>query len=715
MSFFDKISTKFAFGFLCMVLICILIGGVAYLKLNEEVTITDHIFHNNVPVFSDIQTLRKKFSATLEKCNGFIRFGESFDIETFNSDVSTIQNLISTLGQDIRQARVADSTSDLYNDLDNFKGTFRYIVQVRSSISEKRDDAAKTLEGILETADGVFTKLRAQGDTDTLILHDLYRIVTRTLEIRNLIFSMADIEQSEDVKKILDENLKQIKTLLDGLSVRLSSNAGYFALLGDVRNMSEKVNAYGENSVKIVNDLKNLTKYDQNFKGSAKNFIDNLEFPETSNIDSIKSSVDKAKKIASDALNLYIIPGIVLALVFAFGTGLIFWNIIMKPIRDIEEKAKAVSGGDLSQKIEYKSKSELGTLATVFNEMVQNLNTMVANEKKTKEQLQKNVGDFTRVLQQAAEGDLTKRMKGAGSDEMAMLAEVYNQMMDNLQGLVRKVQELAFEVSNSIEQILGATERQAEGAETQSMQISDTSASLEELLVSIQQVSENALIAEEEAKQASQVAMRGGEIVEKTIEGMTNIRKTVQATAKKIKGLGESSQEIGEIVQVIGDIAEQTNLLALNAAIEAARAGESGKGFSVVAEEVKVLAERSSKATKEIGTLIKRTQSETNESVMAMEQGTKDVLEGTKMADEAGDALREIVKVVMRTADVIKEISMAAKQQASAAEGVVQSMENIAQVTKQSAGGSKKTASAANNLMKMAEQFKTVISTFKVE
>ena len=196
---------------------------------------------------------------------------------------------------------------------------------------------------------------------------------------------------------------------------------------------------------------------------------------------------------------------------------------------------------------------------------------------------------------------------------------------------------------------------------------------------------------------------------------MNRIKDTVQKTAKTIRGLGESSQEIGAIIQVISDIAEQTNLLALNATIEAARAGEHGKGFAVVADEIRKLAERSSKATKEIAALIKRIQTETTDSVMAMEAGTKGVKEGVNLADQAGEALRQIVDVVQRTASVIKEISLAAKQQASASEGVVGAMDNISTVTKQSAHGSKETANAAHSLANMARELQNAISRFKIE
>jgi methyl-accepting chemotaxis protein len=719
MNIFNKIGTKFALGFLVLVGISVVIGGVAYKKLNEEVEITSRVVIDNVPIFSRVQFLRKEFNITHEKARRYIRYGEKFDQDLFSRDILNLEDRLKSLGDLVDSAKVSNSTVDMGNDLLNYKDSFKKIVETREKINESRSLAEKKMYSIVKLARGVIDKLIAPGMTvNNTALVSIIDVTSTAQQINHTIntVSLSNIDhESARIKTNIDEMISRVKQTLQKLITQMTGFTSLLAAVSEVKTVYDKIEIYHEDALKMISYTKELSKRDKDFQDSAASFVRNLGDQEKNNINSINQSVVKAKNVANEALTSYILPGIILSLIFALCIGIIFWQIILKPIKEIESKAKFVAEGDLSQKIEYHSRSELGVLASVFNKMVINLKNMVNNEKATKEQLQKNVADFTFVLQQAAEGDLTRRMIAEGSDEMATLAEVYNQMMDNLQGLIKKVQELAFEVSNSIEKILVATEDQAVGAETQSMQIADTSTSMEELTVSIQQVSDNALIAEEESRQASQVAHRGGETVEKTIEGMTNIRKTVQATSKKIKGLGESSQEIGEIVQVIGDIAEQTNLLALNAAIEAARAGESGKGFSVVAEEIRKLAERSSKATKEIATLIKRTQTETNESVMAMEQGTKGVLEGAKMADEAGDALREIVKVVKRTAEVIKEISIAAKQQASAAEGVVDSMENIALVTKQSAGGSKATADSANKLMQMAEQFKTVVSTFKVE
>ena len=200
--------------------------------------------------------------------------------------------------------------------------------------------------------------------------------------------------------------------------------------------------------------------------------------------------------------------------------------------------------------------------------------------------------------------------------------------------------------------------------------------------------------------------------MQNTIQGMSRIRAQVQETAKRIKRLGERSQEIGEIVQLIGDIAERTSILALNASIQAARAGEAGRAFVVVAEEVERLAERASNATRQIATLVKTIQSETHEAVIAMEGSTGEVVQGSQLADQAGQALSEIESVSERLADLIQSISHASKQHSS--ESLSKAMSEIAAVTQRTAAGTKQATGSINHLAGLADELRHSVSTFKL-
>jgi methyl-accepting chemotaxis protein len=226
-------------------------------------------------------------------------------------------------------------------------------------------------------------------------------------------------------------------------------------------------------------------------------------------------------------------------------------------------------------------------------------------------------------------------------------------------------------------------------------------------------ITKNSSIAASSSKNAGIIAQEGGRVVAETIEGMGRISIVVLKSAATVHALGKSSDQIGEIIQVIDDIADQTNLLALNAAIEAARAGEQGRGFAVVADEVRKLAERTSKATKEIALMIKQIQNDTNEAVLSMEEGTKEVERGKELADQAGEALREIIEGSEKVVDVITQVAAASEEQSSAAELISRSIEAISNVTSESATGISEIAKTSENLNRLTANLQHLISKFK--
>jgi twitching motility protein PilJ len=334
----------------------------------------------------------------------------------------------------------------------------------------------------------------------------------------------------------------------------------------------------------------------------------------------------------------------------------------------------------------------------------------------TAELNQRNQEAILRLLDEMgslAEGDLTVRAT-VTEDITGAIADSVNFAVEALRSLVTTINETAVHVSTSAQETQATAMHLAEAAEHQAQQITSASAAINEIAVSIDEVSKNSAESADVAQRSVQIASKGAGLVRQTIQGMDSIRDQIQETSKRIKRLGESSQEIGSIVELINDIAEQTNILALNAAIQAASAGEAGRGFAVVADEVQRLAERASGATRRIETLVQTIQADTNEAVTSMEQTTTEVVSGARLAEDAGLALGEIEKVSNDLADLIQNISEAARQQSAAATNISATMNVIQEITTQTSVGASQTAESIGNLAQLAADLRRSVADFKL-
>ena len=312
-----------------------------------------------------------------------------------------------------------------------------------------------------------------------------------------------------------------------------------------------------------------------------------------------------------------------------------------------------------------------------------------------------------------AEGDLTVRAR-VTEDITGAIADSINYAIDELRTLVLGVNKATELVTKASGEAQVTSEQLLQASEKQSREIEETSTAVLQMADSINEVSANAAESAKVAHQSLQAADKGATAVQNSIAGMNDIRGQIQETAKRIKRLGESSQEISEIVELISDITEQTNILALNAAIQAASAGEAGRGFTVVAEEVQRLAERSAEATKQIGAIVKTIQTDTHDAVAAMEQSTQGVVEGAKLSDAAGQALSEIEQVSRHLAELIESISKATQAQAEAASKVARNMQDIQDITNQTTDGTKQTATSVGQLTELASDLRGSVAGFKL-
>ncbi len=252
------------------------------------------------------------------------------------------------------------------------------------------------------------------------------------------------------------------------------------------------------------------------------------------------------------------------------------------------------------------------------------------------------------------------------------------------------------------------------GIDRQSNQTNQVATAMEEMSATVIEVAKNSQGASDASVQTQEIAVTGGDVVKRAVEGMMVVAETVKDSVVTVEALGKSSDEIGAIISVINDIADQTNLLALNAAIEAARAGEQGRGFAVVADEVRKLAEKTTKATKEIADMIKTIQTDTQGAMSSMHEGTKQVEEGVLLASEAGESLQQIVSSVDRVTDMVRQIATAAEQQSATSEEISNNIAGIAEVAGENSEGVKQVSIATEDLARVAEELKAMVSEFKI-
>jgi methyl-accepting chemotaxis protein len=326
----------------------------------------------------------------------------------------------------------------------------------------------------------------------------------------------------------------------------------------------------------------------------------------------------------------------------------------------------------------------------------------------------KPVQRLLRSFNVIAGGDLTEQVEIRSRDEIGDLSRGLNELVGSLHDTMVEVNRASDEVASAATEIAASAEEMASGIEEQSAQVDQVTAAMEQMSTSVVQVADKARDAATSAEESGKVAGNGDEIVQQTIDGMTSISQAVSAGAESVSELGRRGEQIGEIIGVINDIADQTNLLALNAAIEAARAGEHGRGFAVVADEVRKLADRTTKATDEIAGSIKAIQGETGEAVKRMDDGIEQVKAGVEHARQAGDSLKLIVTNAQDLSQMVASIAAVTEQQSAAAEEVSRNVEGIAAVSRESAQGAGQAASAAAQMSSKAEQLRQIVSQFKL-
>jgi len=514
--------------------------------------------------------------------------------------------------------------------------------------------------GRLNKAIKAFVKLNNPLYGRSINLAGLQRMRTVKLGyLTHRYFSTFDDKTKAELEGAIDKTISNFEETLMGLEFGSEALGLRKPVPGEVVAAMGPVKELWKSRKTIIHNVVDLKgKFDKEMSAIANEHTADIVTAATVLNHGIAAAANSQARHVLTLMIAMVCVSAALVIFFLFRTT----RLVIKPIERVEEMVTKFASGDLSGRVRINNKS------------------------------------FGKVIK----------------DEVYSLSTSINAMADSMSDIVGKIGNSSASLGTSSGQLATSSSNMNEGVNRQSAQTAQVATAMEEMNAAVIEVARNSHSATETARNARDIAAKGGDVVGQAINAMKDVAESTDVTGTTIKSLGKSSEEIGTIISVINDIADQTNLLALNAAIEAARAGEQGRGFAVVADEVRKLAERTTKATKEISEMINTIQDETTQAVSAMEEGTHKVENGVKLANEAGEALSQIVTGVEDVNDMIGQIATAAEEQSATAEEIARNMENISEAAQSNVDAINDVNGASGSVAEIASELKALVGRFVV-